>query len=177
MAHLWFRNEEDIWSVVPLNGHAVNVSAHPPRVLPEGFRLGEDVTAALIPAELADSPAWVLLVATDGEVRVNGFAPVAGVRVLQDRDEIRAAHCDALFFSTETQAHVEAFAGSERVVYCARCRQPIEKGQMAVRCPHPQCGVWCHQTDKLPCWTYAPACALCPQPTALDTGFAWTPEA
>jgi len=176
MAHIWFRNGEDSWSVMPIDGHAVNVSVYPPRILPDDFRFGEDVLVALIRAGSADSPEWVLLAAADGGVRVNGFAPVAGLRVLRDRDEIRAAPHEPLFFSTETQARVEAFPGSERVVYCARCRQPVEKGQMSVRCPHPRCGVWCHQTDALPCWTYAPTCALCPQSTALDAGFEWAPE-
>jgi hypothetical protein len=54
MAHLWFRDKDDIWSAMPLDGHAVNVSAHPPRVLAEGFRLGEDAMAAVIRTELTD---------------------------------------------------------------------------------------------------------------------------
>lgn len=175
MAYIWFRNNEEPWSVMPLNGRAVDVSVYPPRPLADGFRLGEDAMAALIHAELADSPVWVLLIAPGGDVRVNGFPPVAGVRVLQDRDEIRIPSFAPMFFSTGTEARVESFPGSEREVCCARCRQPIEKGQMAVRCP--QCGVWYHQTDRFPCWTYTPTCALCPQATALDAGFAWIPEA
>ena len=175
MAHLWFRDEDDLWSAMPLNGHAVDISVHPPRVLADGFRLGEDTLAAVIRAEVGDSQFWVLLAAEDGGVRVNGFAPVAGVRVLQDRDEIRAAAADALFFSTETLARVEEFPAAERAIFCGRCRQPVENGQMAVRCP--QCGIWYHQTGKLPCWTYAPTCGFCPQSTSLDAGFEWIPEA
>jgi hypothetical protein len=175
LAHLWFRDDEDIWSVVPLNGHATDVSVYPPRLLAEGFRLGGDALAAVIRAGAADSPVWVLLVAANGDVRVNGFAPVAGARVLQDRDEIRAASFDPLFFSTETLVRLGEFPGAARSVYCGRCRQAMEKGQASVRCT--QCGIWYHQTDQLPCWTYTPKCGFCPQTTSLDAGFDWTPEA
>ncbi len=176
MAHIWFLDAENIWSALPLNGHAVDVSVYPPRPLAEGFRLGQDARAAVIRTELADAPAWVLLAAGDGDVCVNGFAPIAGIRVLQDHDEIRSALCEPLFFSTETLARVEEFPGSDHVVYCGRCRQPMEKGQMAVQCPQAKCRIWYHQTETLPCWTYAAACAFCPQSTSLDAGFEWTPE-
>lgn len=175
MAHLWFRNDEDVWSVMPLDAAAADISVHPPRALAEGFRPGVDTRAALIRAAGGGSPVWVLLASASGEVRINGLAPVAGLRVLQDHDEVRVAPSNTLFFTTETLAHVEEFPGSERAVYCGRCRQPIEKGGMAVRCP--QCGIWYHQAGELPCWTYAPSCAFCPQSTALDAGFGWMPEA
>ena len=173
MAHLWFRDDEDIWAAMALDGRAVDVSVYPPRVLAEGFLLGQDTPAAVVRAGTGDSPRWVLL-AADGDVRVNGFAPVAGVRLLQDHDEIRATPSKTLYFSTEALARVEEFPGSERAVPCGRCRQAMAKGQMAVRCP--QCGIWYHQTENLPCWTYAPTCAFDPQPTALDAGYAWVPE-
>jgi len=175
LAHLWFRDNDDVWSALPLDGRAVNILARPPRVLAEGFRLGGDAPAALIRAGAGESPFWVLLAAPDGDVRVNGFAPVAGVRVLQDRDEIRAAPAGTMFFSTETLARVEEFVATDRAIFCGRCRQPMQNGDLAVRCP--QCGIMFHQTEKLPCWTYASTCAYCSQSTALDTGFAWTPEA
>jgi hypothetical protein len=177
LAHFWFRDDEDIWSATPLDGRAVDVSVCPPRILAPGFRLGADAPAAVIRAGPAESPVWALLAAAGADVRVNGFEPVAGVAVLQDRDEIRAGPAHPLFFSTETIAHVEEFPGAERAIFCGRCRQPMLKGQLAVRCPNPSCGIWYHQTEQLPCWTYAPTCAFCPQPTALDAGFAWTPEA
>jgi hypothetical protein len=173
MAHLWLRSDADGWSAMLLAGHAMDISVHPPRILAEGFRLGEDTRAAVIRGE--DPTVWVMLVAAGTAVRVNGFAPVAGVRVLQDRDEIRTTPAGVLFFSTETLACVKEFPGSERAVFCGRCRQAMEKGQMAVRCP--RCGIWYHQTDNLPCWAYAPSCGFCPQPTSLDGGFSWIPEA
>ena len=175
MAHLWFRDAEDVWSAMPLNGQALDISVYPPRVLAEGFRLGEDTRAALVHASAGEAPVWVVVVAQNGDVRVNGFTPVAGVRVLRDCDEIRAASCDALFFSTETLPRVEEFAGGARPMYCGRCRQPVQDGQLAVRCP--QCAIWYHQTGELPCWTYSPKCGFCPQSTALDAGYGWVPEA
>jgi hypothetical protein len=174
MAHVWFCGDDDTWSAMPLGGHAVDVSVFPPVTLGENFQLGEDAQAALVRTG-GDSPSWVLVVAPGGNARVNGFAPVAGVRALQDRDEVRAAASAPLFFSTETLARVEEFPGSERAVYCGRCRQAMEKGQLAVRCP--QCGVWYHQSEQFPCWLYAPKCAFCPRSTALDAAFAWVPEA
>ena len=175
MAHIWFRGDEGIWSAMPLDGYAIDVSAHPPRVLAEGFRLGEDAQAAVIRTEAGDTPVWALLVAAEGGARVNGFAPVAGVRVLEDRDEIRAASFAPLFFSTETPAHVEEFVAGERAIYCGRCRQAVRNGELSVRCP--QCNIAYHETDELPCWTYAPTCGFCRQATPLDAGFEWTPEA
>ena len=46
-------------------------------------------------------------------------------------------------------------------------------GTPAVQCP--ACGRWFHQSAELPCWTYSDHC-LCPQPTALDCGYQWTPH-
>ncbi len=175
MPHLWFRDAGEVWSVMLLNGQAVDVTAIPPRPLAEDFRLGEDATAALVCAAAGDSPAWVLLVAPNGEVRVNGFVPVAGARVLQHRDEIRLPLAEPLFFSTESLAHTVEFAAGEHAVFCGRCRQPMREGELAVRCP--SCGIFYHETSGLACWSYARACAFCPQSTSLDAGFAWTPEA
>jgi hypothetical protein len=175
VAHLWFRGEDYIWSAMPLDGHAVDVSVCPPRALAEDFKLSEAALAAVIRAGAGDSPVWVLLVAGNGDVRVNGFAPVAGVRVLQDRDEIRVGASEPLFFSAETLAHVEEFPGAERTIFCGRCRQPMGKGEPAVRCP--RCGIWYHQNENLPCWAYSPTCGFCPQTTPLDAALSWTPEA
>jgi len=79
-----------------------------------------------------------------------------------------------MFFSTELLAGVTPYPGSERPILCARCKAEIATASPAVRCP--RCGAWHHQSDELPCWTYAERCSVCDQPTALDAGFAWTPE-
>jgi hypothetical protein len=162
---------------MPLDGRAVDVSVYPPCRLAEGFHLGVDTQAAVVRARAGEAPVWALVEAAGrGDVRINGFPAVAGMRVLQDRDELRMASHEPLFFSSETLAHVEEFPGSERPIFCGRCRQPMEKGQLAVRCPNPQCGIWYHQTAALPCWTYTPTCAFCPQSTAPDAGYQWMPE-
>lgn len=173
MAHLWFRDAEDVWAVMPLDGRVVDVSVCPPRVMEEGPP--EESQGVVLIRTGADSSVWVLLVRNGGEVRINGFAPVAGLRVLQNRDEIRAPGRDSLFFSTETLARTERFVAAERPVFCPRCRGPIKDGDFSVRCP--QCRLQYHQTQDLPCWIYATKCAMCTQATALDTGFTWTPEA
>jgi Zn finger protein HypA/HybF involved in hydrogenase expression len=176
MAHLWFRDDDNIWVVMPLNGRPVDVSVYPPRVMQEDFRLGRGAPAVLIRSSAGD-PVWALVATGDADVRVNGFAPIAGLRVIQDRDEIRTALSEPLFFSTETLARVEEFAATERAIFCGRCRLPIQDKQMAVRCP--KCGIWYHQMpeENSPCWTYAPNCGFCTQSTALDEGFNWVPEA
>ena len=103
-------------------------------------------------------------------VLVNGWPLALGVRVLRDRDEISAAS-KRLFFSTESLVRVESFDGAP--IPCARCQQQIADGAASVRCP--ECGAVCHE-GELPCWSYAPTCPRCPQPTVLDAGFNWTPE-
>ena len=97
-----------------------------------------------------------------------------GIVALSDRDEIRPADGLPLFFSTETLARVEPFPASGARGFCPRCKQHIEPGTPAVRCPG--CSLWYHMSDEFPCWTYAPQCSACPQETALDADFRWTPE-
>lgn len=116
--------------------------------------------------------AWLLL-AAPGQALVNGQPVWLGLRVLRDRDEIQFTGGGSLFFSTESLARVMDFPGAPKQVFCPRCRDRIEPGP-AVKCP--ACGVWHHQLGDRPCWTYAETCALCPQPTALNAGFQWTPE-
>jgi hypothetical protein len=121
----------------------------------------------------------VLLAAEGAPVRVNGLPLLVGVRVLQDRDEIRVGRADSLFFSTESAARVESFSGTGASVMCPRCKQAIAEASEVVRCPG--CGVVHHQAKDLPCWSGYEAepfatCAMCDQPAALDSGFRWTPE-
>ena len=118
--------------------------------------------------------AWVLLCEADSRVHINGEPVSAGVVVLADRDELRIPGQSPRYFSTETTARVEPFPESPLGGCCPRCRQTIECGTPAVRCP--SCGLWHHASGDLPCWTYAPACAACAQDTSPDAGFRWTPE-
>lgn len=114
---------------------------------------------------------WVLLAHAEA-VAVNGAPLRLGIRLLRDRDELRLATGERYYFSTERLATVEPFVRAEPVC-CPRCRQQIASGVPAVACP--SCGAWCHQTDALPCWTYAATCPLCDQPSALEGGYRWTP--
>ena len=123
----------------------------------------------------------MLLSDSSSGVQVNATPIQLGIRVLSHRDEIfltggASDFPSRFYFSTERLAHVEPFPGTDGSAICGRCKQPIERGDLAVRCPSANCGIWHHQTEHLGCWTYSDHCALCPTPTALDSGFRWTPE-
>jgi hypothetical protein len=126
------------------------------------------------PAASAGPATWVLLAGRATDVRVNGSDLALGIRALQDKDEVTVAG-HRLFFSTEQLAGVAPFAGSEQPAFCPRCKQRLERGEPAVRCP--RCHAWHHQSERFPCWNYDSTCALCQeQLTALDAGYSWTPE-
>ncbi len=171
MAHLWVHREEQwqakqlgesVFELAQLASFAADAEHHASKA------------ALLVRTGAGGAQAWVLIAAADAGVRVNSEAPVAGLQVLVDRDRIGTPDGRGLFFSTETLAQVGPFPGAERAAYCGRCRQQIETGAPAVRCP--DCGIWYNQSADLPCWTYAEKCAFCGHATALDTGYKWTPE-
>ena len=173
MAHLW-NHGEDGWGAQKLGDAEFDLAALASRQAPKfkpDSAPGE--IARLIQVDAAGSKAWALIASLDSDVRVNGRAVPAGLCVLADHDEIRVGG-EVQYFSTETLATVELFAASDRPVFCGRCRQQIESGTPAVSCPG--CGVWYNQSADLPCWTYSDKCTFCGYPTALDSGFAWTPE-
>jgi hypothetical protein len=118
---------------------------------------------------------WVLV--GDGSIRINGTPLAGGIRVLQHRDEIHVGNNPPVYFSTERPARIEAFPGAERPIRCPRCRLEIRTGDLAVRCG--RCGIWHHENEEYPCWTYpeAETCAACQvQPNTLDAGLSWFPE-
>jgi hypothetical protein len=161
MANLWMRYQ-DSWAVMPLASAFYNLSVAPPvpRTGPGGdldvFSVGRE---------------WVLCAPPTRGVQVNGLPLLAGIHVLEDRDEI-AIDGRCLFFSTEVLATMEEYTGA--AVFCPRCKQAISTGQRVVRCP--RCSAVHHQTEELPCFTYAPTCSLCPQLSDLNAGYQWTPE-
>jgi hypothetical protein len=175
MAHLWVQDTPG-WAIVPLEADASTVvpGGDPPvrlRGSDEGT-ISEAVT--ILRRRGSSGEAWLLMAGRGTHARVNGTPLFAGVRHLRDRDEIRVQG-ERLFFSAETLAHVVPFPGTDEQGVCPRCQQPIAEGDPAVCCPH--CQVWHHQTDELPCWTYAPECAgHCGQPTDLEAGFQWVPD-
>lgn len=174
MAHLWMQEETGEWVIVPLEGDPVALTGLPPRRLNLPRAADEPRGGAfLMPFEQEGTERWAL-VDHGKPVRVNGHPPAAGLRILEDRDEIRTAGGATSFFSTETRARVEPFPGADRPVHCPRCKLEIEPGTAAVKCPN--CSIWHHESTRYRCWTYAEHCALCDQETALDAGFRFTPE-
>jgi hypothetical protein len=150
-------------SLIPLAGEAP-------------MSLANGKMARLIRTDKGGMPVWALIASRNSGVRVNSRRVTAGLCVLTDRDEIRTGDGTRFFFSTETLATVVPFPGAERPVYCGRCREPIEVGAQAVRCPSPGCGIWFNESTELPCWSYTSKCPFCGHPTALDSGFSWAPE-
>jgi hypothetical protein len=172
MAHLWVREPVGTWAVMPLRPGLWDLTREPPGCLQDPGRLvaerGSDEVGLF-----CRTGSWTLLSGHDAPVRVNGERVVSGLRSLRDRDEIRIGS-SRMFFSLETLACVDDFPGADSPLFCPRCRQQIQEGNEAVRCP--RCGVWHHQSSELPCWTYSATCALCDQPSSFDAGFHWTPE-
>lgn len=173
MAHLWTHDAAGAWASTPIAAAAVlrgdgtitPADADPP----SPFTAASGIQVRRV---VGQPDTWALLTASRA-FRLNGVPVSLGLAVLEDRDEIRLPGVH-VWFSTETQAHVEPFPQSATRGFCPRCKQAIEAGSPAVRCP--SCGLWHHASDDLPCWTYAPTCAACAQDTDLDAGFRWTPE-
>ena len=128
---------------------------------------GADVFALLTPEE------------TQHQVRINGSPVIAGIRVLQDRDEIVVRDCEGrshrLYFSAERIARIEQLKEQDRTVSCARCSLEITPGDQIIRCP--KCNAVHHQSDELTCWTYSDKCAngMCYQDTEITSDFSWVP--
>lgn len=167
MAQLWIRESSE-WAVLPLEGARLALADLPSR--PDA-----PCPDALLLRGIGDGRAeWHLMARPSSGISVNGLPLLAGVRTLTDRDEIHVPDLGSLFYSTERLAQIEPFPVAGHQVSCPRCRQAIASGTPAVRCPG--CEVWHHGSEELPCWTYAPTCALCQQSTVPDAGFKWTPE-
>ncbi len=168
MAHLWIEDAEGKgWAVSPLTRQRLR------RIRARAFARLTTATAAtdglspsalLVRGDSGSLEQWLLLARKRANVQVNGWPLVLGVRLLCDRDElvVRADGASAAlrcFFSTERLAEVVAYPGGDGAVRCPRCKQPMERNQMAVRCPNASCGAWHHQEAALPCWTYSATCA------------------
>jgi molybdopterin/thiamine biosynthesis adenylyltransferase len=152
MAHLWVR-DEDGWGAQRLSDAGIDLAGPLTRQANASEHPATPAHAArLIRTYVASAQTWALVASPSSTLRVNGRTPPAGLCVLDDRDEIRCG-AEKLYFSTETLASVEPFPGSDRPVFCGRCRQLIEPDSPSVRCP--SCGVWYNQSVDLPCWTYA----------------------
>ncbi|MBD3162962.1 MAG: hypothetical protein GF346_11135 [Candidatus Eisenbacteria bacterium] len=157
MAMLWTRDEDGSWRSCALEGDPVRLA-----------------DALLAPMHALGREDWVLIESGEDRVRIDGLPLPGGVRVLSDRSEIRLDGGIRMYYSTASIPRMEPFPAGVKRLDCPRCRKPIRAGAEAVRCP--SCGVWHHQTDEFPCWSYSTECASCAAATALDGGACWTPE-
>ncbi len=180
MAHLWFLDPQRVWTALELEACAYDLDRDPPAPRKPLRRLHRGSSSArrviLVPAGDPSDGRWALLVGPARRASVNGEAVDLGLRILDDRDLLQLDDFRRLYFSAEAVAEVRPRAGGERDAPCPRCRAPIVEGAPAVRCP--ACGVWHHQSEERPCWTYAEICAVCGQGTrSQDARYRWVPEA
>jgi Prokaryotic RING finger family 1 len=167
-----FAKSDGQWRMHPVGASPSLLRLEPVSVEPCA-RLEPGANDACLLVRVAGHDQWAALVADDAEVHHNGTRIAAGLRTLEHRDALALGGTTPLFFTTEESAHVETFEAAAPVT-CPRCRGEVHPGDAAVRCP--SCGVMHHEAGDRNCWTYAPTCALCSQPTALDAGLRWTPE-
>lgn len=166
-----FAKRDGQWRIHPVGMSPSLLRLDPASVEPSA-RLESSANACLL-VRIAGGRQWAALVADEPRVHHNGTRIAAGLRMLEHRDALALAGAESLFFTAEEPAFIEPFAATAAVT-CPRCRGEVHLGDNAVRCP--SCGVMHHETVNRNCWTYAPTCALCSQPTALDAGLRWTPE-
>jgi hypothetical protein len=178
MPHFWSTDASGRWGILPLTseGCAVTSDGDLLRLTSPVDGHGPETNRVLIlpTGPAPDLPSWSLLAGTAASLRVNGRELPLGIRVLRDKDAICVSGRH-LFFSSEELATVAPFPGLAQPACCPRCKQKLEIGDASVCCP--SCHAWHHQSEKFPCWTYDSTCAFCQsQATALDAGYAWTPE-
>ena len=158
--------------------------------------IGQDQTAVqdqvfILSCAHSEERNWIVIAGRETPVWVNARLLQAGIRVLQDRDEVRIHQKRSVFFSTEELARVVPFPAGTSPVFCPRCKQPLVVGTPSVQCP--RCFLWHHhqqhqqdeahalegledEASSLGCWEYSASCAMCDQLTDLQTGFRWTPS-
>ncbi len=176
MANLWQNSSDDYWT--PAELRAAVIVRNGSIELVEQIEVDTQPGVVLLYPQNANRrhATWLLLASSESQVRVNNWPLESGIRALADRDAIRIPRLATMYYSTERLACVEPFAGPEQI-YCARCRLAIAEGDASVTCP--QCGVVHHEhgAEGRNCFTYAETCALCDQPTDLESaGYQWTPE-
>lgn len=175
MAQVWLRDDTRGWAPVELNSSDCQlVEGRPVAVSPE--EAGTSIAAPLLCRE---GEQWLVLAGESPAVRVNGRPLMAGLRLLRDRDAVafvdpQTSADITLFFSTEQLVQILPLPDDRAGTVCPRCRQGIDVGSPAVRCP--ECGTWHDETPQRNCWTYAATCAVCGATTDLAAGYRWTPE-
>jgi hypothetical protein len=187
MARLWIKDDSGEWAVLPLVPSAsfYPLSANPLRALNAAGTIDSAACETVLVS--SDSPddagwnegGWLLLSPSRSGVLVNGLPVSAGIRLLEDGDEIRVSGSGIFYFSAERAARPETFrpdskeASSAR---CPRCLRTIRDGETVVRCP--RCGVLHHHLlgEGYACWTYADGCAVCGGSTSLADEPEWSPD-
>ncbi len=176
MAYLWHNLNDHKWAPTELHSAAV-VGRGSVDFVANAHMAARHGEVLIYPSSTNTRAAtWMLLASANSGVRINDALLENGIRVVADRDAIRATDMSTIYFSTERLACIEAYPETEPV-YCPRCKMMISEGDAAVCCA--QCAVWHHEQlpDGRTCWSYSTTCSLCEQSTDLDSaGFRWTPE-
>lgn len=169
MAHIWICSNDE-WSPVVLGNAETEFSRDDAASIPvSDLRFFRHT-----PPGLAER--WFLFGPPNSGIRVNGRPLSLGLRLLEDRDELRASDGRVVFFSSERLARVLPCPDLGRTILCPRCKLEIQPGESSVQCPAPGCEFWYHERPDRPCWSYAETCALCPQPTARTGEYRWAPD-
>ena len=175
MSSVFIAQADGSWSPSRLRAPAYLLPADPPQpVDPQEIQEANSAVLVRDPEPGPDADRWSLLAPLSLCPWVNEVPLHGGLRRLRHRDAIRLGARTPLYFSIESPAEIETYAGTGASVYCPRCTAAVEPGQPVVRCPG--CGLFHHQLEARPCWLYAPHCGGCDYPTVLDGGYRWTPE-
>jgi hypothetical protein len=163
MAHIWLQNEAREWAAHLLMDDEGS---------PESSRVPSDVHFLKTKADNQEN--WIVIAGDGSDISINGIPLFLGIHVLRDRDEIRWSREGFGFYSSEELASVVSFPQADRKIFCPRCKQKIVPETPAVQCPN--CGIWYHQSQEFPCYSYTPNCAICARKTNLGGEFEWIPE-
>ena len=175
MAHIWLQNANHEWTAIPFSDDECRLeSLFNETIEKVSASDGAPPDVRFLRTEIDNQENWAVVTGYESGVTINGIPLSLGIRVFRDRDEIRWSREGIGFFSSEEPASVVDFPQGDRKVFCPRCKQEIVPATPAVRCPN--CKIWYHQSEELPCYTYAENCATCPRTTSLDGGYEWMPE-
>ncbi len=175
MAQLWFKPTNEDLTMLPLSNHPVRLSVFPPQPETAESRPGE-VLLENLPHPQTQEDRWLLITGETAAVWVDGTPQNLGIYHLADGQEILVKGAGVVVLTTEKPPVKTKLPDSETDVICPRCKTEIEPGSDAVICP--SCGIWHHEMDELPCWTYEHSthCAMCAQVTDLESGLQRIPE-
>lgn len=188
MAHIFSSiNTADFrgWGIIPIDQCDAVVLTGDPDSPVKVCKGNRDYSRAHVIKEKIKDGSEMFVLVTPAEakqqVRINGDPILAGIRVLQDHDEIVVRSYEGesyrLFFSIEKIAKIEQLSEHDHAANCARCLKKINPGDQVVKCPAPGCRAVHHQSDEFNCWTYNSKCAnsMCYQDTEISSEFRWVP--